>query len=1048
MGKLRTLAAALLALTAFAPALSAQERGTVAGRVTATENGAAISGASVRVQGTTRQTVTDAGGNYRITAVAPGSYSITVSVIGRQPGSQTVNVAGGQTATANFQLRASAVMIEGITVNPITGQAERRREAGTNTSNIQVADLNRGPITKFADVITGRTSGVTLQGVAGTTGTSQRIRIRGANSLSLSNDPLIYIDGVLATNGRGGIATGGQQFSRLNDINTEDIENIEILKGPAASALYGTAAANGVVLITTRRGRAGQTTWRGYAEVGQVEDRNPYPPNFMALQVNNDALPPYDTTWGEVNGANLGVGNYAPCRNESFARDVCRQDMFLSFNQLRDSRTSPYSVGQRNKVGMNVSGGANNLTYYISADRDHERGVIEWNTVDRTTLRTNLNAQLRSDLTVQVNAGYTNSDVALPQGDNNIFSPLIVGLLGTAQYIPGMERQFALGEYRKGNWFGQNNQDIRKTITNQLIDRFVVGANTNYRPASWLSLNANTGLDFYSRFDHETVQPGELDYFPGALIGYRQGVRSNNYQYTLNGSGVATFDVSSAVASTTTLGASFQRAKFSGIECYGEGIIRGTESCSATTKTFSISESYTDDRVFGAFAREELAFNDRIFLAASLRGDRNSGLVDDFILYPSASLSWVVSDEPFFPQGFVSNLRVRTAVGQSGLRPSFGQAETFFGPRSVQIGGEEQLGAIITQTGNENLKPERTTEYELGFDAGFLNDRLSADFTYFNKRSEDALVSRNLAPSQGLTGSVFENLGSVKNWGTELGLNARVVERSDVALNLRLQTTTLRNRIEDLGVNPVTGEPIAPISLNRGLQQHRSGYPVGGYFQLPIRFEDLDGDGVLARNEVFVDSSRFITDDDGNVIPLAFIGPSLPTNTQAFSGDLTLFRYITVSTLFERRAGHKQANATEQFRCTQQNSYPYIGLCGAMGDPNASLEDQARFIARNLPISAEARTVASNDGYIEDADFIKWRELSVRLGVPESLGRRFRALQGASLTLSGRNLKTWTDYTGLDPEINETGAGTEFTQGEFNTQPPVRYFTARFDFTF
>jgi len=275
MGKLRTLCASLLlALVSLPSGAQAQGRGEVTGQVTAAENGAAISGAQVRIAGTSRQTVTDAGGRYRLTAVEPGSYTLAVSVIGRAAGSRSVTVTAGQTTTQNFSLAASAVALEGVVVNAVTGQAERRREAGTNTSNISVADINRGPITKVADVLTGRTTGVTLQGVAGTTGTSQRIRIRGANSLSLSNEPLIYIDGVQASTSQGGIGVGGQQPSRLNDINPEDIENIEVLKGPAASALYGTAAANGVLLVTTRRGRAGRTVWRAYGERGTLERRN------------------------------------------------------------------------------------------------------------------------------------------------------------------------------------------------------------------------------------------------------------------------------------------------------------------------------------------------------------------------------------------------------------------------------------------------------------------------------------------------------------------------------------------------------------------------------------------------------------------------------------------------------------------------------------------------------------------------------------------------------------------------------------------------------
>jgi hypothetical protein len=398
----------------------------------------------------------------------------------------------------------------------------------------------------------------------------------------------------------------------------------------------------------------------------------------------------------------------------------------------------------------------------------------------------------------------------------------------------------------------------------------------------------------------------------------------------------------------------------------------------------------------------------------------------------------VVSREGFFPQNsFVSQLRLRAGWGQAGQRPGFGQGDTFFGSRVVQSGGAELPALILTSTGNPNLKVERTTEIEGGFDVGFFNDRLNAEFTAFQRKSKDALVARDLAPSAGLTGSVFQNLGSIKNWGTELGVNANVVSSKNINFDARMTATTLRNRIEDLG------KGIAPITTNRGSQAHRQDFPAGAYFALPLKYNDADGNGKLSRAEVSVDSSKFLVVKDLingglDTLNLAYVGPSMPTNTQTFSGDLTLFQNVTISAMFERRAGQKQLNYTADFRCVSQDANPYYNQCSALANPNATLAEQAAFIG--------ARFISATPyGYIEDATFTKWRELSVRVGVPESLGSRVGALKGAALTLSGRNLKTWTNYTGLDPEINEAG-GSAFTQGEFNTQPPVRLWTLRLDF--
>jgi TonB-linked SusC/RagA family outer membrane protein len=1041
---------AALAL-ALLPSLAKAQGGTISGTVVDAATQQPLQDAQVSVVGTQRGAATDQRGHFSIPGVPAGSYTLRARRIGYAVNNQTVTVGAGATATVNFTLAAAATQLEEVVVNAVTGVGERRIESGTNVGHINVSDINKGPITSVSDVLQGRVAGVNLQSVVGTTGGGQRIRIRGANSLSLSNEPLLYIDGIAATNSKGGITLGGQDFSRLNDINPEEIENIEVLKGPAASAIYGSAASNGVILITTKRGRAGRPQWRAYVEGGQMKDKNEYPLNYAALT----QLTPGSTEYyqiedgGYLNTLTSGVPG-APfdiCPNYRAGlapgtTGYCKQDVFLSFDQFRDPRTTPYQTGTSSKVGLNVAGGAEALTYFLSGDQQREYGVLRPNDLNRISLRSNINAKVGSRATTSITAAYIKSDTKRISNDNSIFSPLINAFLGTAMYIPGMESD-TVGSAggRRGSYFGYNTADQRKVQSSQDVDRFIIGANANYTPLSWLRVNGNAGLDYFGRFDRQTIDPNELPLAQVYILGFRDAFRASNYIWTTNASAAATFTPLSELVSTTTLGTSYGRSLFEQLECFGAGIPAGTSSCSATTSQFSVSETHTDQKTVGVFGRQELAFADKLFLSGSLRADNNSGLlrnVSGLAWYPAVNGSWVVSREGFFPQNsFVSQLRIRAGWGQAGQRPGFGQGDTFFGSRVVQSGGAELPALILTSTGNPNLKVERTTEIEGGFDVGLFDDRLNAEFSAFNRKSKDALVARDLAPSAGLTGSVFQNLGSIKNWGTELGLNANVVSSRRVSLDLRATATTLRNRIENLG------EGIAPITLNRGAQAHREGFSAGAFFALPIKYNDANGDGLLTRAEVTVDSSKFLhirNKETGGIdtLSLAYVGPSMPTNTQTFSGDLTLFQNLTISAMFERRAGQKQLNYSERFRCTTTDANPYYNLCSALANPDATLAEQAAFIG--------ARFISGTPyGYIEDATFTKWREFSVRFGVPESLSNRVGVLKGAALTLSGRNLKTWTDYTGLDPEINEAG-GSNFTQGEFNTQPPVRLWTLRFDF--
>jgi TonB-linked SusC/RagA family outer membrane protein len=1043
--------AALLVLALLPGVSMAQGNGTITGRVIDRASQQPVPGARVLVVGTQRVAQTDQEGRYTITGVPAGSYQVNVRRVGFGSTSQAVTVTDGATATAEFALATSATRLEEVVVNAVTGQEERRAETGTNTGYIPVADLEKGPITKMADVLQGRVAGVTLQSVGGASGAAQRIRIRGANSLSLSNEPLLYLDGVLISNGKGGIDVGGgtEGYSRLNDLNPEEIADIEVLKGPAASAIYGSAAANGVLLITTKKGTAGAPVWHAYGELGKIEDKNSYPLNYAALTRNDPTSTEFYETDNQIlfTTAIFGAGApFSTCQNYQLAAGTCSQDVLLSFDELRDPRTTPFVTGSHNKVGASVSGGSDQLTYFLSGDRTDENGVLRPNSIGDVSLRSNINARIGSKATAAVTAAYITSKHRRLGESNSIFSPIIIGLTGPAQYLTGMETDTVGSPVnRVGSLFGPNYFDQRFNFADQDLDRFIVGANTNVTPFSWLRLNGNAGLDYYGRQDTESLDPDVLPIGGQFDVGFRDAFRGSNYEWTSNVSAAGTFNPLSSLVSTTTLGGSFTRELFEQIECFGQAIPAGTRSCSAATTQFAVSETHSELKTVGAFLREELAFADRLFVSGSLRADNNSGLVRSatgLAKYPSVNASWLISNESFFRKpSFIDQVRLRAGWGQAGQRPGFGQSESFFGSRAIQRAGAELPALVLAATGNPNLKVERTTEVEGGFDLGLFANRVSAEFTAFSRRSHDALVARDLAPSSGLTAvsaSVFQNLGSIKNSGTETGLNVNVLQMNNVGLNAHLTASTLKNRIEKLG------EGIAPITLNRGEQQHREGFSAGGYFATPIKYNDANGDGKLSIAEVSVDTSKFliVKNDAGGLdtLNVAYVGPQLPTHTEGLGFDLTLFKNVTVSTLFEHRGGNRQLNETEYFRCRTQNSNPFFGFCGALADPNASLASQAAFIG-----SSFAQFNATPYGYIEDASFTKWRELSVRFGIPDAIGNRVPQLKGAALTFSGRNLHTWTNYTGLDPEINESG-GTNFTQGEFNTQPPVRTFTIRLDF--
>ena len=286
----------------------AQEVGNVTGQVVDGTTGRPLVGAQVVVVGTNIGALTNENGRYLITRVPVGERQIRAIMIGFGQSVADVTVAAGGTAAANFQLSTVAIELEALVVSAATGREQRARELGSKVATIDMGQISPAKVASVSDILSGRSEGVILQDVNGTAGTSQRIRIRGANSISLSNEPLVYVDGALISSGFTGGGVGGQEVSRLNDLNPNDIESIEVIKGPAASALYGTAAANGVLLITTKRGRPGATQWTFFADSAQSEDVTDYPMNYLSYQINDGTQPLFRDSDGRFNTA-----GYAYC---------------------------------------------------------------------------------------------------------------------------------------------------------------------------------------------------------------------------------------------------------------------------------------------------------------------------------------------------------------------------------------------------------------------------------------------------------------------------------------------------------------------------------------------------------------------------------------------------------------------------------------------------------------------------------------------------------------------------------------------------------------
>jgi len=992
----------VLLAAALPTAANAQSGGTITGRVVDSRTGSPLTDATVMVTGTTLRVVTNAQGEYRIGNVPGGSQNVAASRIGYAGTSQRVSVSAGQTATANFSLSTSAVNLNALVVQA-SGREARQRELGNAVSNITADQVPQATIQNFSQFLQGRAPGVVVTQSSGQLGSNARIRIRGVNSLSLNNDPLVIIDGVRISQD-GGVGqelfTGGQGSSRLNDLNPDDIESVEVLKGPAASALYGTQAANGVIQVTTKRGRAGRPNIRGYSEFSALDANFEFPNNFLQRGFN---------------GANTRIN----CDLVARANGTCvRVDSLYSYQPLTGDVT-PLQDGALTKLGGSISGGSDVVTYYISGENQHGVGVQRPNHINRTNVRANLAGNAGSTLRLTASAGYTSSGVQLPQSDNSSVSPILWALRG-APTPTNIANNAGYGS-------GINSARLYMWENKENGNRFTGSTTANYRPISWLSFNGTLGVDNNDRFIGTFVAPGSIGAFPD---GFREQARVHNTVFTANAGATATNQLRSNIAATTSAGVQWTSANpnytYAAADQPAPGTILGGVPSSVDEGLYWTEPP---DRLFGAYISEQLAISDRLFLNAAIRGDKSSasGAEIGFITYPSLSASWVVHEEPWFPSiGALSNFRLRAAYGKSGLRPTYLSANRTYTAAQVALDGTIANGFVVSRFGNSELKAEVTREVEFGGDLGLFDDRVSIEATHYNKRSANALVSRTLAPSFGGPLSQFFNLGSVANNGIEVALRTQPVRRRNLEVNLDATFSANRNKLISFGDTTV-----APISLGT-LQWHVEGYPVGAYFTTKYQYSDANNDGLIQQSEVALADSQDISS-----IGRSYFGSPLPKREITLNADIRAFGFARISALLDHKGGQKLFDQTRQSRCTAAQT---VAFCEERWVPGQSLEDQAAIQAALVGLGS--------GGFIEDASFTKLREVALTLTAPTSLTRRFGFREdGLSLTLAGRNLKTWTDYRGFDPEINATGT-SNLNASEFYSVPPARSLVARIDVNF
>ena len=1009
---------AALSLASSTP-LMAQGGGTVTGRVTDAATGAPVAQVRILVGGTANGTLTGDNGRYTLRGLTSGPNVIDINRIGYEAKKATITVLANAPAVADFQITQSAFSLAAV-VTTVSG-IQRKVELANSTTQIAVADkLAELPVTNMGALLSGRASSVQVV-QTGATGTGSRIRIRGQNSFSLSNDPIVVIDGVRATSTtNNAIGVGGSGPSRLDDINPAEIETIEVVKGPSAATLYGTEAANGVIVITTKRGKSGKTRYSVSAENGTIANPINYPEMW--------------SLWGKTT-ATPTVSSI--CLLSAIAAKTCTVDSLSHGNVLNDARLTPIDKGDRQQYSFQASGGSDQVQFFVSGQTEHEGGIYKMpdietarltaqrgvgqlpssqvrpNALSRNSLRANLSARLASNLFVQVSSGYVNSELRLPQNEDNSNGLMVAALGGQWRGDLRDAQGDSLRGYRSF-MLG----DVLSQTTTQGINRFLNSVSAQYTPFSWLAARASVGSDFTNRNDLFLSKVGEGPNAGITRTGNIQSTRADINTQSVDYGATGTFQLLSWLNSKTSVGMQYIRNAVNNTTGTGIGLPPGGVTVSSAA-TRSSTQSRSENRTLGYYVEQQLAVNDKLFLTGGVRRDAASAFGKNFnaVYYPKLGASWLVSEQSFFPKpNWMNSLRLRGTYGASGQIPGATAAVLFYsaGPTTLSTGSDTP-GASLGSLGNSVLKPEFSAETEYGFDLTMLSGRTNIEATSYDKKTTDALISRLIAPSlSGLTNQ-FVNIGNIRNTGFELTFNQKVVDSKQFALDLTLTGSTNKNRMLKLG------DGVSPIaSGNRNTQRNLPGYPLYGLWDKTIKFNDANADGIIVLSElVFGDTATFR-------------GPTFPTRELAFSPSIELLNHkLRLSSQFDSKWGFLKFNNTLRHQCMNGVS------CRGRYDQSASLQEQANALATSQSVFT---------GMFENGAFTRWREASVSYEMPTTWANAMRA-ERWSIILTGRNLGVKTKYTGVDPEAAQSNSDTRGGEEYFST-PPLRYFTLRMNFSF
>jgi TonB-linked SusC/RagA family outer membrane protein len=1082
----------------------AQQPATVTGRVIS--EGAAVPSVTISIPELGLGTLTNEAGRYTITVpgarVQGQSVAITARRVGYRPQTVRVTITTGA-VTQDFDLATNPLQLGEVVITG-AGTATEVEKLGNVRNAVSAELIVKANESNIVQALAGKAPNVNVSQSSGDPGAGSSIRIRGIRTLNGSVEPLFVVDGVPVDNSSisttnfnvvdvGGVNIAGQDNggqlegtstpNRVSDINPNDIENVEILKGAAAAAIYGARAANGVVLITTKRGRAGATRYQLNSTY-----------SFDAIT----RIYPLQRSWGQGRFGNPPF----PC--EGFKATCLRSWGPRLTGETFDHAREAFRTGHVSDNVLSASGGNERTTFFLSSGFNRNEGVMVGpnNWYNRSTVRLNASHRLTDDLNIGGNFAYTDARGHLTQRGNNT-NGLLLGLFRTPPefnnqpwLVNGMHRSYnlqnpAVDNFAEDRVFNNPFYTLYEELNETQVGRAFGNINGEYLANSWLRFNYTLGADYANDERLEACPQQCTDVAAGGRITEGKVV---NYSIDHNLTATARHTFSQTLAGSLTLGQNLNYRSFRTFSVVGRTLIAPKPFNILNTLTRDPPSDYqTQVRGDSYFGQATLDLFSQFFLTAALRRDGSSTFDKDhrYANFPKASAAWTFTNL-YNPMSLLTFGKLRVSYGEAGQEPQPYLTVTTFNGSTLTGQIAQGTGFTPTQSGRgglytnvtkpaTTLSPERTKELEGGFDIGFLKDKIDLSATWYKSRTNDVILITPVAPS---TGFQFEakNAGVIDNAGTEISLNLRPLTRPTYAWEIGLGWGRNLSKVID-----IAGAQFLLTDNNLISTVAQVGYPMGvirgnGWVRCGLSPNDVipgvDLAAVCAgqpRGATYIDDGTNCSPEPGMPCADDVIRVIADPNPKWTGNVRSSFRYkkATISGLLDIKRGGQIVNGTRGalYSYGTHKDTEARAICTVQPDNsvlctgNEHVFGESGFYAgpvvgpgagTRLPIGenwyrtsglAACPFTGYDEPCVENTGYVKLRELSVTYTFNSPWVGRTLGMSSVDLRVAGRNLKTWAKYKGLDPELGVGGNINRVNGYDYFNLPLTRSFVIAVGFT-